>query len=228
MTGKKASEILGLSKATVNSLDEWLGTLLKRVGELEQLVKTQQEEIKRLKGDPKKIDDWVTVTKKKLPEHQLKVMNAVTIEQQKKKKKEKNVMIFGVKESTAENDEEKKSEDLKIVKEIFDEIGASSVPVYVKRFKKRKDGKKENSVGPILVELSDAAERNPILAASKKLKNIEKFKKVYLSPDMTEAERLLNFELRTERNKKNKELDSDSPFYFGIRGSEIVKLKKKN
>jgi hypothetical protein len=80
--------------------------------------------------------------------------------------------------------------------------------------------------GPIIVELSDVSERNPLLTAAKKLRNLDNFKGVFISPDLTEAERYLNYQLRMKRNELNNNIDlKTSPFRYGIRSSGVVKLK---
>jgi len=59
-------------------------------------------------------------------------------------------------------------------------------PAYSRRLKSRDSSKP----APILVELADLSTRNPVLLAAKKLRDSENFKLVYISPDLTEAERL--------------------------------------
>jgi hypothetical protein len=45
---------------------------------------------------------------------------------------------------------------------------------------------------------------------------------------MTEAERLLDYELRKKRNELNAELTEESPFRYAIRGNQIRKFKKQS
>jgi hypothetical protein len=49
---------------------------------------------------------------------------------------------------------------------------------------------------------------------------------IYMSPDLTHAERELDYKLRLKRNEQNKTLESTSPFRYAIRGSQVVKIKK--
>ena len=118
---------------------------------------------------------------------------------------------------------EKKAEDEKIIKDILISIGKSEVtPVYSRRLR----SKELSKPGPILVELSDVSLRNPVLLAAKTLRTSEVFKSVFISPDLTEAERLLEYKLRQERNKLNADLGEESPFRYGIRGNQLQKFKK--
>jgi len=104
-------------------------------------------------------------------------------------------------------------------------IGKSNVkPLKIWRLRSKSDS---NKPGPVLVELGDVTERNSILCVSKKLVGSEDYKSVFISPDLTEAERLLDYELRTERNKLNNGLTSDTQFRYGIRDNKVIKLKRR-
>ena len=150
------------------------------------------------------------------------VVNMVTIEQEQKRRKAKNVILFGVKESSKENVDDMKKEDENCVFNVLKAIGKEDIkPTFIKRIK----SKKLNIPGPILVELPNEADRNPVLASAKKLAKSE-YKDVYISPDLTEAERLLEYELRTERNKLNQSLEQSSPFRYGIRNNQIIRINK--
>ena len=51
------------------------------------------------------------------------------------------------------------------------------------------------------------------------------YKSVFISPDLTDAERMEDFELRKKRDQMNSERQVDAPFRFAIRGSAIVKFR---
>ena len=71
------------------------------------------------------------------------------------------------------------------------------IMTYTRRLK----SKTQDKPGPLLVELAHSNERNPIPLASKKLRNSNEHKSIYISPDLTEAEKQLDYSLRQERNK---------------------------
>ncbi len=52
---------------------------------------------------------------------------------------------------------------------------------------------------PISIKLNESLNRNKILALGKNLKGIETWKGVYINPDLTYAERVLNKQLRNKR-----------------------------
>jgi len=128
-----------------------------------------------------------------------------------------------VPESTQQVLTEKRAEDEQKISDILKFIEKSDVkPVYTRRLKSKDSSKP----GPILVEFADASLRNPVLLAAKKLRTSEDHKLVYISPDLTEAERQLDYKLRQERNKLNASLTADSPFRYGIRGNQLQRFKR--
>ncbi len=56
--------------------------------------------------------------------------------------------------------------------------------------------------------------------------DLEDFKLAFISPDLTEAERQHDCQLRQEINKLNSQLATDSHFRYGIRGNQIQWFKK--
>ena len=190
--------------------------------------KNLREELENLKLERNQLPilkDWVgTINNgsQPKPKEQHLILNAVTKEKNEQRKRERNLIIFGTKSSKTEP-AEIIEENKKIVNDILSEIGKSEVvPVYVKRLR-AKNG--ENS-GPIIVEFKEIYDRNSVLKSAKVLRTIEGYKKIYINPDLTESERIMDHELRTERNKLNGNLDQNSPFRFGIRGNDVVKIKK--
>ena len=89
---------------------------------------------------------------------------------------------------------------------------------------RRLKSKDTNKPGPIIIELSDVCFRNPLLLAAKRLREKEAYKSIYISPDLTEAQRSLDYDLRKKRNEANSTLAEDSPFQYGIRGDQLVKI----
>ena len=138
-------------------------------------------------------------------------------------KRETNLIIYVLPESIKSDLAEKRAEDEKKIKEIlisFDKYEVKPV------FSRRLNSKEPSKPGPILVELAEVSLRNPVLLAAKKLKTSKDHMDVYISPDLTEAERRLDYELRQERNKLNTQLGKESPFRYGIRGNQLQKFKK--
>lgn len=183
--------------------------LTKRVEELEKNEKNNSNG-KKLFSD--------LFNKNKSDNEETNIINAIRIEKKQEERKAKNVIIFGT------NYSEDVNQDKKIVDEIATSIGFELSNVkFVKRFK-RKNNEVEST--PILVELGDIEQKMEMLKLAKNLKNNENFSRVYISPDLTFAERELNKTLVAKRKDLNNNNDSTtSGFRYGIRNYDIVKIK---
>ena len=231
----------GNHSAGTKLLHEWCGkisqfmlSLSERVLKLENKEKESLTEIIQIKSDLDNAvktsnigNDWVEIVtkgiQKKKPSEQLIVANATINEMNERERRKKNIIVYGVPESTNSVLTEKKAEDQQKINEILLTIDKSDVhPVYIRRLKSKDTSKP----GPILVELSDLSIRNPVLLAAKKLRSSNIHRSVYISPDLTEAEKQMDFILRKERNKLNSELSPESPFRNGIRGNQVQRFKK--
>ena len=97
--------------------------------------------------------------------------------------------------------------------------------------------------GPVIIELGSAAKKFKLLKASKILNRTGQFKNVYINPDRTAAELEVEKELRSQRNRKNNELEHTGNngmkfgkhnftlggqlenFYWGIRNAKLQRIK---
>jgi hypothetical protein len=159
-----------------------------------------------------------------LDEHQIIEMSAAAVEENDKKRRAKNVLISGVKMPANTEEKDRKLEDETFVKSMFRTLHFEE-PKVVRRFK---SSNSSETPPLILVTLPDSLDRNKVLFESKKLRNFENFKSVYINPDQTVAERAFAKKLREERNKMNDGLGSNSSFRYFIRGNQLVKLKKQS
>ena len=82
-------------------------------------------------------------------------------------------------------------------------------------------------IPPVIITLNQEINRNIILKAAKNLYNINKFKGIFINPDLTEAERPLDKQLRLKRNELNEEeIEKNQPFRWGIRGDKVIRFAK--
>jgi hypothetical protein len=79
---------------------------------------------------------------------------------------------------------------------------------------------------PLIVVFDNLSTRNYALKLSKNLADTEYKKKVFVNPDMTEAQRINFKRLWLERNEKNDKNDDKDNYYYGIRNDKVVKLAK--
>jgi hypothetical protein len=97
----------------------------------------------------------------------------------------------------------------------------------------------------IVVEFKDETAKNTALRGAKTLRTNESLKKVYINPDKTPSERVLEATLRTARDEKNKSLThvkdgtegrhrydilpaghpkAGKKYYWGIRWNELRQI----
>ena len=84
-------------------------------------------------------------------------------------------------------------------------------------------GKRVGNKRPLLVKLG-SKEKKWALSNAKKLRNSEKFERVYLAKDMTEEERRKDKQLRDELRNKRQAVGAAS---FIIRRGKIIKMDRK-
>ncbi len=86
----------------------------------------------------------------------------------------------------------------------------------------------QNTNSPVLVELINASDKNFILSATKSLRTSTEFVKVFINPDLNDAERSKMKILLQERKIKNNELQASGKlnlsFRYCIRSNAIVKI----
>jgi hypothetical protein len=158
------------------------------------------------------------------------VLNTVTQELSEQKRRERKIVITGVQASNNNNNNE--NDDAAKVKQILEVTGVGGDCVkFTKRLKaKDEDGNgipgDKRRPGVIVVEMDTVESREKVLAGAKNLK--EKFAKVFISKDLTYAERELNYKLRMERNKLNNDLSEDSEYLWIVSSNRLIKTKKRD
>jgi hypothetical protein len=163
----------------------------------------------------------------KKSEDRLNLLNVVSDENKERNKKEKNVIVFGLKESTKASVTEKKEEDTNEINQILQQLSLENVTV---------DGtfrlktKNTNKPKPLIIVLKDKETRNKVLYAAKVLKNSVNHKEVFLCPDLTDAQRLKYKALVKLRDEKNEKLQGEEKGnkIFVIRDNEVVPVKRRN
>lgn len=220
-------EELTEAKNRIQDLEKDVGSLKDRVGTLEsensELKSKLNQEINQEKQTTPSYAD-VAIGKAKRTVEQMNSINADEIELNERKDRERNIVVFGIEKSKSDKIEDKKEHDNKVVLDVLAKIGCEDIkPKNVIRLKSNKF---PDRPGPIIVKFDNVKERNKVLGASKKLRDTQELSKTYITPDLTEAQRLLDFQLRVLRNEKNKSLDKNSEFYYGIWKNKIIKKYK--
>ena len=236
------------SKAIAANLDKWLVALQERVSALEEINKTKDLKITELEDRIKKIEQtnganpisaanfWNNLPKNVSNE----ISNIATRETKNQNKKEKNLIVFGIPESTETEPQAKIDSDKTAIETILEKIGVdvSMNNTKIIRFKR----KANSTQGIVLVECENVEKKVEILRAARKLRESAEHKNVYINQDLTEAEQAEDKKLRKERDEKNAILPniinnkkygmhkfgddaSESKFYWGIRNGVVRKIK---
>ena len=126
----------------------------------------------------------------------------------------KNIMVFGLGEENNEQLEEKMSE-------VFQELGEK--PTLVASRVGRVSEASSSKSRPVKVVLSSSVNVDHILAKSGKLKQTQRFKTVYLRPDMSPEEREVR---RTLVSDLRKAIASEPGRYHFIQGGAVISRDK--
>jgi hypothetical protein len=161
-----------------------------------------------------------------ISESETRIVNAISSEQKEKVKKEKNVVVFGLKESSRKSKDEIKEDDDEGISELFDAIGLEKSNI-VKHFRLNSGDK--SKPGPLVIELVDSSYQKQVLSVARDLNKIEAYKnKVFINPDLTYRQRASLKLLLSERKRLNKiEEDKSSTFRFVIRNDMLQKIEIK-
>ena len=159
----------------------------------------------------------------------------VNAEMSNKKKIETNIIISGI--SAATNPADSNKHDLNQIEFLLKELEPNLSIKNTKRvIRLKKKNNRNETPELLLVEMDTVANQKLAVQNSKKLKDIQQYKSVYINNDKTENERILESKLRAERNKRNANLpnvfdDSDGrlrysvyknkKYYWGIRSGEL-------
>ena len=234
---KKLTAELGIANVEITGLKKRVSDLESKLNELLEREKTNSSI--GINQNQASIEFWNKLPKKTTHE----ITKAVRQETARLDKKEKNVVIFGKPEG---NDNEKLLEDKKSIENILEAINIKSE---VSEYKFRRIKAKNpipNATVPVIVEFESTIQKFKVLKASNKLSRSGEHKNIFINPDRTIAELEVEKKLRSERNKKNNELEhtgsnglkfgkhsfsegkQPEDFYWGIRNSKLLRVKIKS
>ena len=212
-------ELLDLETKLRKEYEVKIEQLNERILVLENLVKAIPKNV----SPSTTSEAWnLVVSKNKVKtQEQIDIINTVTKENKEREKKDKNVIIFGIKESTKTDIIYKKADDLIEIQKLTDTISIDKDNIL--RFFRIKS---KSGVPPIIVEMKDSVVRNEFIKKSHR-----KFKDIYVNPDLTEAQRNLDKQLREKCRKLNEPLKLKENWgtateYWVIRNNDVIKISK--
>ena len=138
------------------------------------------------------------------------------IEQMEKVQRKKNVVVYNLPESEEEQARDRYKEDEVAFRKIFEAMEMENIEQkQLKRLGKRE----EYQIRPVLVKLKDEEAAKEVLVRAKRLRFSEQYAGVFISKDMSRAEREKN--LRKEL-KELRENETEEEWYK-IKNGKIVK-----
>lgn len=147
-------------------------------------------------------------------------VESVIAEEKDKDKRKMNVILHNVIESTAEDGQTRKTEDINVVSDIFQK----GLGVNVKVCNAVRLGKRENKPRLLKVTVDSVQSRATVLRNCTKLRskdNPENLAKIFITPDMTQKQREANKALRAELAELNKDGRK-----YKIKNGKIVRRDK--
>lgn len=146
-----------------------------------------------------------------------------------REKRQKNLILFNVEESEADNAEDRKAHDLQEVENVVEHLDMSIPPTATKPVrlgKKREDGNPR----PLRVTVGSVESRDEFLKKAKNLAEAdnEKAKNTSIKRDMTPLEREMTRNLVRIRNTKREEAErSGNPAIWVIRNNKVVNIHRQ-
>ena len=152
-------------------------------------------------------------SRKNISENQINILSAVGCEQKNRQNRERNVVLFGVPNSTAATVKERENEDEKTTREILEEIGLEIDGAEdIKKIWRIKSTSKivAPTDPPLLIRVCFGELHNEtyirieeVLTKSKSLKDSQKRKKAFINRDLTVTQIIRLKTLIKTRNEEN-------------------------
>lgn len=224
------------------ALDSALGAIIKAKKDSEAKLIARIEKLEKdlkSKASTAPLSYADVVSPKKTTEFEAVMLTRVQKEQREREKIENNIIVSGLNEGDDVNAEQS------TVEELLTALGVDKEKVARRtRLKKRSGGGEGSSAARpslLLVEFKDSATRSTAIKNARRLKDSERFKRVYVNIDKTAAQRAVDAKLRQERNKRNMELPNvnegsyryginpttNKKFYWAVRDQKLVQIEIK-
>ena len=208
-----------ICRKLATKLNKSMREVEKRMEEMEEKVKKAELErqvlaskVEKMESKSDQVKDKVVGMEKEIEagveRAKKEVMNEIESERKEREDRSENLVVYGVKESEAEDAEERKEDDKKKVMELAEAIDVpinGELEVKFRAGKKAENGKPR----PMIVRVEDEETRQKLLTNARKLARKEEWKTIYVSPDLTwqqrEEAREEERKLREEAEKKTEE-----------------------
>ena len=209
---KEMREEMDQMSKKIASLEKEREKVSKRVVGVEEKAEKVKED---LQGVEKEVENGMKTAKEEAKKEMKEEMREQEV-------RSENIALYGLEESVKEQTDERNKDEKKKVEEMIGHIG---VPIKGDVEIKYRAGKKnegaEAKPRPLIVRIADEETREKILRDARKLSNVEGWKRVFVSPDLTwqqrEEGRKIEKDLREQAEKKTEEAAKE-----GKKGKYIV------
>lgn len=192
-------------RSEISEMKDWLEKV-----EIRKQDKELQRQIEELTAAYVKDGPWVTVVKKEVKE-ELKTVKDDVNESIEIEKRKKNVVIHGIPETDGER-------DVDVALEIFETGLRLDGGRHIERTMRIGRVRSEKP-RPLRIQLHSEDGKKEILSRARNLKDNEKFKRMFITPDLTRKQQVVDKELRM----KLKEIRENGETQARIRFGKIVK-----
>ena len=153
--------------------------------------------------------------------------NAELIEKQEQEKRMNNIIIHGIKEGVAGENQDPKAFDENFIKAFLDAIDVDVAPKQIMRIGSKSADKKR----PVKVILNNADDKEKIMSNLRKLKDADdNIRGISVREDYTQEERKLIQTMHEEAKRKN---EADNVTHWKVRGTpknglRVVRITTRN
>ena len=211
-------------RAVMDRLEGKLTSVESKIDSFEIKLDTVESHFKTAVGD---LELRVTEVEKKVTDATQEVTE-VKIDTLKElydmDEKRSNMIVFGIPEPEGSGSVTLRDKDAKEIDSIFETIVGRKIAFEVKF---RIGQKEENKTRPIVVKLRDLSDKEAVLSSSAALKDHQKWRNVYLKPDLTKFQRDFlkkqENELRAEALRRNSLLKNGEDWEWAIRGKGMMR-----
>lgn len=181
-------------------------------------------------------------SKGKNSNYDIAIIEKVSRETKAKENKASNIIISGIEESKNDNKLDIEEDDKLAIVDLLKELGIAPSANLVKKSYRISKTRKENKPALLKIELKDKEAANNILARAKKLKEIERYKGVFINRDLTKNEIEVERAGRKECLERNEKLDKGQgrhkygidytktpggiEYFWGLRSGKICKINR--
>ena len=207
------NEIISFVNEKFDSLNTTLSLLTDRVQKIEDKLTAVDDVGKRNKEEIEELKDGMDFIRELLPVQILR-------EVEERNFKRPNLVLSGISELSSGSVDERKSHDETVVNNISNDLNIN-ISGHFRCFRIGKPGSERPRL--LKVVFTSMEDKMNLLRKGKMLRKSERFRQVYINPDLTILQRENNRSLREELKRRR-----EAGEQVMIRGDKVVELREQN